>query len=162
MVTYNVVKWEGYEAFKAGACRLVDTFRAVMGAEIAIYQSRLSFFNQIPMADFAEFRERLIAGRSSAGNTTLTEFFSNSNVQLPEQGMVLTQIQAFPPDARTPEPYMAVNISVKSETPTLALLNITEWEPWLDIAHQQAKDMLWNSLTVEAQESWKENDPRDV
>jgi len=158
MMAYNVVQWAGFEAFKVEAGVVVEAFRSVM-PKLELYQFQLSFYNRIPVTNFAELSEILIIGSAFPADTSSAEFFIQSVRALDHSSSILTQIQGLPADARTPEPYVAVNNVVRCRGTDDVPLATDSWATWLDFAHDRAKEALWSSLMPAARESWNKNEP---
>lgn len=157
MVAYNVTRWEGFDAFKAGARSVIEAFNAVMPA-VNVFQFQLSFYNRIPAVDFSEMVERLTIGKMFPNDTLLTDFFCQSSRGIDAENVILTQIQGSFADARTPEPFVAVNNIIRRRKADFPIA-VDEFAEWLDAAHERARRNFWDVLTTEAQKSWEENDP---
>jgi len=161
MMAVNALTWQdGFEGYRDTAFRIVEKFCEV-NPEERVMGCTLGFYNRIPAADFAEAREILRIALNTDASTQFDEL-SYQSVRSIDGGTLLMQVVVAPPDDRMREKHLMVNNVVRRsfmpEMPTLAVIQ-EEWRSWFETAHEIAKDIFWNSLTDEAQASWKATVP---
>jgi len=161
MMTVNALTWEpGYEAYRDTAFGIMEKFRTVNPDELVMGCS-IGFYNRIPAADLAEAQSILRMNFNTDEHTQFDEL-SYQSARSVDIGSVLMQVAVAQPDERMREKHLMVNnIIRRSFMPNPRSLTEIEheWRAWFEQAHELAKDIFWNSLTPEAQASWKATAP---
>jgi uncharacterized protein (TIGR04255 family) len=160
MMSVNALSWEdGFEGYRSTLHSIMDRYVAAMQNELVLGFS-LGFYNRIPTQDIAEARE--IYRLQLSDEDVLFRELSYQSVQMTRAGIVVTQVATAQPEERMPEHHLIVNNIVRMTPPgeqRPVRDVVEEWRAWIEVAHDVAKEVFWNSLTPEAQTSWKETAP---
>jgi uncharacterized protein (TIGR04255 family) len=151
MVAANTTSWPGYPAYKKFASDVVSRYTG-LHAPCTVERHSIGFYNRIPVASIDELREVVDASFDLRGDVALFELVAQS-ARMTAAGSVLTQLFMQPPDAITTEPFLAINNIIRSNA-LAGAFDMERWLTWLDLAHDEGRDAIWNILSAAAKESW--------
>lgn len=153
ILAVNMLRWEGYPAYRALVEKVVGVFVDVT-PDCKPDRVSVAFINRIPAQSIEEMRAILAAPLPERPGITFPEFVSQFACNN-ELGSILTQIATMPPDERTHSPY--INLSHIFRRSVDETVRIDEMLNWLDAAHEQARELMLASLTPDARRSWDES-----
>ncbi len=151
ILAVNRLRWNGYPEYRDFVARIAGLYLDFCTVS-PVERFSIGFYNRVPVTDLAELRE-IIANMPPFPPGMLIEAFTFQFTRHLDLGLVVTQLMMRPPDQFTPEPFLAINNIIRRDNVTG--FDLSNWLPWLDAAHEAAKRLLWETLTTEAQESWK-------
>jgi uncharacterized protein (TIGR04255 family) len=161
MVSVNALSWDmGFEGYRKTAHSIVDRYARAMPDELVIGYT-LGFYNRIPTADIEEARRYY--DLDVVKDDILFDELSYQSLRNTRAGLIVTQVAAAQPDERMNEKHLIVNNIVRcnlGDDQHSVKDVVVHWREWLEVAHEVAKEVFWNSLTQEAQNLWLKTVPK--